>query len=93
MESYNWEQLPITSEMGWREASDQDRTAWSPGFAQILTPVQFSAHRAEAVPQGPELPHLLPEEKEELCPVEDDPGTAAHSLPSGDHSMMGWKGP
>lgn len=70
VDSYNWEQLPATSEMGWREASDEDRTERSLGFAQILTPVQFSAHRAE-------LPHLLAEEKEQLCPVEADPGTAA----------------
>lgn len=51
VDSYNWEQLPVTSEMGWREASDEDRTERSLGFAQILTPVQFSAHRAE-LPKG-----------------------------------------
>lgn len=103
VDSYNWEQLPITSEMGWRGASDEDRTEWSPGFVQILTPVQFSAHRAEALPKWPELPHLLPEEKEELYPVEADPGTAAqqlHCKPTAclleitePWDWLGWKGP
>lgn len=73
MDSYNWEQLPVSSGMGWREASDEDRTEWSSGFAQILTAQQLSAHRAE-------LPHLIPEEKEKLCPVEADAGTAAQQL-------------
>lgn len=96
VDSYNWEQLPVSSGMGWREASDEDRTEWSPGFAQILTAQQLSAHRAE-------LPHLIPEEKEKLCPVEADAGTAAQQLhckpraclleiPGSWHGL-GWKGP